>query len=77
MPCARIVPVTANAKATWLSDGLFDGRFRVLLTIQLLDRERFTATATLGNLTLDGTTLLAPPLPGFTVHGTRMRVIRE
>lgn len=59
------------------SDGVFDHRFRVRLTYQLLDRERFTATATLDNLTLDGTTLLGPPLPGFTVQGTRMHVIRE
>ena len=42
------------------SDGFFDLRFRVRLTIQLLDRERFTATCTGDALTLDGTTLLAP-----------------
>jgi hypothetical protein len=36
------------------SDGLFDQRFRVRLTIQLLDHERFTATATTQSLILDG-----------------------
>ena len=59
------------------SDGFFDRRFRIRVTIHLLDRERFTATATIENLTLDGTTLLGPPVPGVTVQGTRMRVIRE
>lgn len=59
------------------SDGVFDRRFRVRLTIQLLDHDRFMATATIDNLTLDGATLLGPPFPGFTVQGTRMRVIPE
>ena len=37
-------------------------RVQIRLTIQLLDHERFTATATNS---------------GITVHGTRMHVIRE
>jgi hypothetical protein len=59
------------------SDGSFDRRFLVRSTIHLLDRERFTATSTVDNLTLDGTTLLGPPFPGITVQATRMHVIRE
>jgi hypothetical protein len=59
------------------SDGFFDRRFLVRLTIHLLDRERFTATGTIENLTLDGSTPLGPPFPGITVQATRMRVIRE
>ena len=51
------------------SNGFFDQRFRIRFTIQLLDRERFTATATADTLTLDGTTLLAPPVPGITYSG--------
>jgi hypothetical protein len=58
-------------------DGVFDRRFRVRLTIQLLDHDSFTATATIDNLTLDGATPLGPPFPGFTVQGTRMQVIPE
>lgn len=58
-------------------DGVFDTRFRVRLTIHLLDRERFTATGTLENLTVDGAALLSPPFPGVTIEATRMRVIRE
>jgi hypothetical protein len=58
-------------------DGVFDQRFRIRLTIQLLDRETFTATGTSDNLTLDGTTPLGPSFPGVTVQGTRMRVMRE
>ncbi len=59
------------------SDGVFDRRFRIRATIHLLDRERFTATNTIENLTLDGTALLGPPFSGIAAHGTRMRVIRE
>jgi hypothetical protein len=59
------------------SDGAFDRRFLARLTIHLLDRKRFTATGTIDNLTLDGTTPLGPPISGVTVEATRMRVIRE
>jgi hypothetical protein len=59
------------------SDGFFDFRFRIRFTIQLLDRERLTATCTGDALTLDGTTLLAPNAFSCTFRGTRMRVIRE
>jgi hypothetical protein len=59
------------------SDGVFDRRFRVRWTIHVLDRDRFTATNTIDNLTLDGTAFLAPPLSGIAVQGTRMRIIRE
>jgi hypothetical protein len=59
------------------SDGAFDRRFRIRATIHLLDRQRFTATNTIENLTLDGTTPLGPPFPGIAVQGKRMRVIRE
>jgi hypothetical protein len=59
------------------SDGAFDRRFRIRATIHLLDRQRFTATNTIENLTLDGTTLLGPPFSGIAVQGKRMRVIRE
>lgn len=58
-------------------DGVFDQRFRIRLTIQLLDRETFTATGTSDNLTLDGTTPLGPPFSGITVQATRMHVIPE
>jgi hypothetical protein len=59
------------------SDGFFDQRSRVRLTIQLLDDDRLTATATADFLTLDGTGQLAGPFPGIGLEGTRMRVIRE
>jgi hypothetical protein len=59
------------------ADGIFDLRFQVRETIQLLDEDRFTGTATNENLTVDGTTLLAPPFPGITIQGTRMNVVRE
>ena len=59
------------------SGGFFNRRFLVRYTVHLLDRERFTATATIENLTLDGTTSLGPPFPGITIEATRMRVIRE
>lgn len=59
------------------SDGSFDRRYLVRLTIHLLDRQKFTATGTIENLTLDGAIPLGPPFPGITVQATRMRVIRE
>ena len=79
----RKIPGRGNFAATFEGfddtdrDGAFDRRFRIRATIHLLDRERFTATNTIENLTLDGTTLLGPPFPGITVQGTRMHVIRE
>jgi hypothetical protein len=59
------------------SDGVFDQRFRIGLTIHLLDRDRFTATCTVNDtVSLDGTTLLGAG-PGCTVRSTRMLVIPE
>jgi hypothetical protein len=58
------------------SDGFFDRRFRIPLTIHLLDRDRFTATFKGDEVSLDGTTLLAPQAGG-TIQGTRMQVIPE
>jgi hypothetical protein len=58
------------------SDGFHDVRFRIRLTIHLLDRESFTATFSGDAVSLDGTTLLAPQ-PGGTIQATRMHVIRE
>jgi hypothetical protein len=59
------------------SDGSFDRRFLVRLTIQLVDDDTLTATGTIVDLTLDGTTLLAGPISGILSKATRMRVIRE
>jgi hypothetical protein len=59
------------------SDGFFDQRFRVRLTIQLLDGDMLTFTGTTESLTLDGTTVLAGPFPGILGQGTRMHVIPE
>jgi hypothetical protein len=59
------------------SDGVFDSRFRVRETIHVLDDDTFTITATSDSLTLDGTALTAPPFPGITIQGTRMKVMRE
>lgn len=59
------------------SDGVFDRRFLVRETIRLLDRDRFTATGTIQNFTVDGVTPLAPPFSGITVQASRMHVIRE
>jgi hypothetical protein len=58
------------------SDGSYDSRFQVRLTIQLLDDNRLTMTSTPRFLSIDGTTLLAGPFP-VPGEGTRMRVIRE
>lgn len=59
------------------SDGFFDQRFRVRLTIQLLDGDMLTFTGTAESLTLDGTTVLAGPFPGLHGQATRMYVIPE
>jgi hypothetical protein len=59
------------------SDGLFDSRIRVRLTIQLLDEDTFTATSTVDVLTLDGTTQVAGPFPGIPLEGKKMRVMHE
>lgn len=59
------------------SDGSFDRRFLVRMTIQLVDDDTLTATATIVDLTLDGATLLSAPVSGILTKATRMRVIRE
>lgn len=59
------------------SDGSFDVRLRVRLTIHLLDDDTITGTSTIDVLTLDGTTQLAGPFPGIPLEGTRMGVMRE
>jgi hypothetical protein len=59
------------------SDGSFDRRFMVRMTIQLADDDTLTATGTIVDLTLDGTTLLAGPISGILTKATRMRVVRE
>ena len=59
------------------ADGFYDRRFRVRLTIHLLDDDTLTATATSDNLTLDGAVVTTPSLPGITIRATRMRVLRE
>lgn len=59
------------------SDGSYDGRFRVRLTIHLSDDDTITGTFTVDVLTLDGTTQVAGPFSGLPLEGTRMRVIRE
>lgn len=58
-------------------NGLFDVRFRIRLTYQVVDRNTITATGTIDTLSVDGRTQLGPSFPGVTVQGTRMRVIRE
>jgi hypothetical protein len=59
------------------SDGAFDRRVRVRLTIHLLDDDTITGTGTVDVLTLDGTTQVAGPFAGIPFEGTRMHVIRE
>jgi hypothetical protein len=59
------------------SDGSFDQRFLVRMTIQLMDDNTLTATGTLDTLTLDGTTPVSGSLSGILVKATRMRVMRE
>ena len=58
-------------------DGINDGRYRVRLTIRLLDDDTFTGTSTLDLLTLDGITVVAGPFPGLPIEGKRMKVLRE
>lgn len=58
------------------ADGMFDQRFQVCLTIQLLEDDTLTGTFTLEFLTLDGAILVVGPFTG-TFEGTRMRVTRE
>lgn len=58
------------------SDGFFDTRFRIRMTIRLLDHDSYTATFKGDAVSLDGTTLLGPQ-PGGTIEGTRMQVIPE
>jgi hypothetical protein len=59
------------------SDGVIDSRYRVRLTIQLLDDDTITGTSTIEVLTLDGTTPVAGPFSGIPLGGTRMKVMRE
>jgi hypothetical protein len=59
------------------SDGSFDLRIRVRLSIQLLDDDTFTGTSTVDVLTLDGTVQVAGPFPGIPLEGNRMRVRQE
>ena len=59
------------------ANGFFDQRVQVRLTIQVLDHDRFTATATNQALSLDGSAPRFPPVRGITVQGTRMLLIRE
>jgi hypothetical protein len=59
------------------SDGSFDLRLRVRLTIHLLDNDTITGTSTIDVLTLDGTTVLAGPFSGIPLEGTRRKVLRE
>jgi hypothetical protein len=59
------------------SDGSFDSRIRVRLTIHLWDEDTITGTTTVDVLTLDGTTQVAGPFPGFPLEGKRMRVLPE
>lgn len=54
------------------SDGEFDVRARIRPTIELLDRDTYSATNTLEWFTLDGNTLIAGPFTTIT-EGTRMR----
>ncbi|MCM3874009.1 MAG: hypothetical protein ND895_25250 [Pyrinomonadaceae bacterium] len=58
-------------------DEVLDGRFRVRLTIHLLDDDTMTGTFTVDLLTLDGTTQVGGPFPGLPLEGTRMKVMRE
>jgi hypothetical protein len=59
------------------SDGAFDLRAPVRLTIHLLDDDSITGTGTVDVVTLDGTTQVAGPFPGIPFEGTRMQVIPE
>lgn len=59
------------------SDGAFDTRLRVRLTIHLQDVETFTGTSTIDVLTLDGNTQVAGPFSGLPLEGKRMKVLPE
>jgi hypothetical protein len=59
------------------SDGSFDKRIRVRLTIHVWDSDTLTGTSTVDVLTLDGTTQLAGPFSGFPLEGKRMKVLPE
>jgi len=59
------------------SDGSFDLRLRVRLTIHLLDDDTIIGTSTIDVLTLDGTTQVAGPFSGIPLEGTRMTVMPE
>lgn len=58
------------------SDGNFDSRTRVRLTLQL-HGDTITGTGTIEFRTLEGNKLFAGPFPGATFRATRMKVIRE
>lgn len=58
------------------SDGIFDSRTRVRLTLQL-HGDTITGTGTIEFRTLEENTLFAGPFPGATFRATRMKVIRE
>jgi hypothetical protein len=53
-----------------------DERYRVRATIQLSDRNTFTATFTIDELSLDGSVVVEPEGQG-TFEGTRMGVVPE
>jgi hypothetical protein len=58
-------------------DGLFDVRFRIRLTVHVVDRDVLSATGTSDTLSVDGNTELGSPSSGITIRGTRMRVMPE
>ena len=59
------------------SDGLYDKRLRVRLTLHLIDNETFTGSSSVDVLTLDGETQVAGPFSGLSIDGKRMKVIPE
>jgi hypothetical protein len=59
------------------SDGAFDSRAPVRVTMHLLDDDTITGTGTVDVLTLDGTTHVAGPFPGIPFEGKRMHVVPE
>jgi hypothetical protein len=59
------------------SDGLYDKRLRVRLTLHLIDNETLTGSSTVDVLTLDGETQVAGPFSGLSIDGKRMKVIPE
>jgi hypothetical protein len=59
-----------------VNDDGTDERYRIRATLQLSDRDSFTGTITLDEMTLDGSAVLE--LEGqFTIEGTRMEVVPE